>query len=195
MGGPSIISKAVEILGNIDSPGEIQLDGNIKGDVTCDSLTVGDCGSILGTIRASTVTIRGTVDGEIRGHAVRLEKTAHVTGDILHQSLSVEAGAKLSGKIVHVDNPLKEETASKADPVEQPEPQSASNEGDLRPADRQTDRQSDRQTDRSGRQKDPVYPDGRPLGAGLYGRSAGSGPAGSAPSGADGPSREKQRTS
>lgn len=103
---PSIISASVLITGDIESPGEIQLDGDIKGNVHCASLTLGETGSILGKVVANSITLRGQVEGEVIGTVVRLEKTARISGDIMHQTLSVEAGARLSGNIIHAENPM-----------------------------------------------------------------------------------------
>lgn len=105
-GAPSIISSGVSITGNIESPGEVQLDGVIKGDVHCHALTLGESGSITGKITAESITIKGRVDGEIVGQTVRLEKTAELKGDVVHQTLSVEAGARIAGRIIHSSKPL-----------------------------------------------------------------------------------------
>ncbi len=76
---------------------------------------MGETGSVKGTIGADTVTIRGTVQGEIRARSVRLEKSAVVEGDIYHESLSVEAGAKLTGQFTHTSSPSKREETEKAE--------------------------------------------------------------------------------
>lgn len=105
-GAPSIISAGVEINGHINSPGEIQLDGTIDGDIACGAFSLGESGKVNGRITADSVTIRGRVDGEICGSKVRLEKTAQVNGDVTHQTLSIEGGARISGHFIHHDNPL-----------------------------------------------------------------------------------------
>lgn len=112
---PSIIGTSVSLTGNLDSKGEIQLDGKIVGDVSCTTLSLGESGSITGLIAADTVIIRGTVDGEIRGKSVRLDKSAQVTGDIYHTTLSIEAGATVSGHFMHRDNPLDDQREGKRD--------------------------------------------------------------------------------
>lgn len=112
-GAPSIISAGVEITGNIVSPGEVQLDGTIHGDISCESFSLGESGHVTGRILANSVTIRGKIDGEICGMKVRLDKTAEVSGDVTHQTLSVEGGAKVSGHLIHKESPL-EAAAGKA---------------------------------------------------------------------------------
>jgi len=98
---PSIIGSDVQIDGNIKTIGELQLDGSITGDLSCGGLVMGESGAVKGTITADTVTIRGSVHGEIRARSVRLEKSASVEGNVFHESLSVEAGAKLTGHFAH----------------------------------------------------------------------------------------------
>jgi cytoskeletal protein CcmA (bactofilin family) len=110
---PSLIGSDVQIDGNVRTGGELQLDGAIVGDLTCGGLVMGETGSVRGTITAENVTIRGSVNGEIRARSVRLEKSAVVEGDVVHESLSVEAGAKLTGRFAHSASPTEAPTTGK----------------------------------------------------------------------------------
>ena len=98
---PSIIGSDVRIQGNITTLGEIQLDGNVEGNIKSASLIIGEEGSVTGAIVADSVIVRGTVNGQIRSRTIRIEKAANVTGDLWHESLSVEAGAQIEGKLSH----------------------------------------------------------------------------------------------
>jgi len=101
---PSIIGSDVSIKGNITTPGEIQLDGTVEGDIQSASLTVGEHGSVQGIVTAEEVVIKGSVSGQIKGRNIRLEKTAKVKGDLFHETLSVEAGAFIEGNLTHKNN-------------------------------------------------------------------------------------------
>ena len=101
---PSIIGSDVSIKGDLTTLGEIQLDGTIEGDVRSASLTVGEHGSVQGTVIADEVVVKGAVTGQIKGRNIRLEKTAKVKGDLFHETLSVEAGAFIEGNLTHKDN-------------------------------------------------------------------------------------------
>ncbi len=94
---PSLVSTDLEITGNLKTPGEVQLDGTVQGDITCGKLMIGEKAAITGQIEADEVEIRGKVTGRIKARIVHLAKTAHVTGDIWHDSLAIEAGAFLDG--------------------------------------------------------------------------------------------------
>ena len=98
---PSIIGSDVTIKGDITTLGEIQLDGTVEGDVRSSSLTIGEMGAVQGVVTAEEVIVKGTVNGQINGRNIRLEKTAKVKGDLFHETLSVEAGAFIEGKLTH----------------------------------------------------------------------------------------------
>ena len=110
-GVPSIISADVRVLGNIDSAGEVQLDGELEGDVRANVLIVGEKAIVRGEIVCDNVTVRGRVEGAIRAKSVTLASTAHIEGDILHSSLAVESGAHFEGNCRHSDDPLSESAA------------------------------------------------------------------------------------
>ncbi|MBI1393025.1 MAG: polymer-forming cytoskeletal protein [Alphaproteobacteria bacterium] len=107
-GVPSIISADVRMLGNIDSAGEVQLDGELEGDIRAGVLIVGEKAIVRGEIVCDNVTVRGRVEGGIRAKNVTLAATAHIEGDILHSSLAVESGAHFEGNCRHSDDPLSE---------------------------------------------------------------------------------------
>tara|TARA_R110002167_G_scaffold23820_3_gene84483 strand:+ start:91 stop:561 length:471 start_codon:yes stop_codon:yes gene_type:complete len=94
---PSIISADLRISGNLDTSGQMQIDGTVNGDVSCDTLTIGEGASIVGEVTADSVIIHGRVEGRIKAKRVELSRTARITGDIWHDSLSIEAGAFLDG--------------------------------------------------------------------------------------------------
>ena len=111
---PSIIGEGLTITGNVASKGEIQVDGEIQGDIHCGSLLLGDTAQIVGGIIAEDIVVRGRVVGSIRGVRVTLQAQSHIEGDIIHQSLAIEQGAYFEGKSRRTDNPLEEVKASSA---------------------------------------------------------------------------------
>jgi cytoskeletal protein CcmA (bactofilin family) len=74
---PSIIGEDLMITGNVTSKGEIQVDGEIQGDVQCGSLLLGDKSQITGCVLAEDVVVRGRVLGTIRGLRVTLQAQSH----------------------------------------------------------------------------------------------------------------------
>ena len=105
---PSIIGEDLTIRGNVTSKGEVQLEGEIEGEIRCGSLLLGDKGQVMGGVAAEDVVVRGRIIGSIRGLRVTLQAQCHVEGDIFHQGLTIEQGAYFEGKSRHSDNPLEE---------------------------------------------------------------------------------------
>ncbi len=99
-GVPSIIGPDLKIVGDLKSDGEIQIDGTVKGDIKGHMLTVGEQGKVDGSTVAETVRIFGTVNGRVQAKTVRLDKSARVTADISHETLTIEAGAYFEGKVL-----------------------------------------------------------------------------------------------
>ena len=105
---PSIIGEDLTIRGNVISKGEIQVDGEIEGDIRCGSLLLGDKSKVTGSVAAEDVVVRGHLVGSITGLRITLQGQSHVEGDIFHQSLAIEQGAYFEGKSRRSDNPLAE---------------------------------------------------------------------------------------
>ena len=115
---PSIISADLKIIGNMHSNGDIQIDGQIDGDVDSKSLTIGESAQVNGTVTCERVRVCGRVTGEIRANSVVLARSARVDGDIAHKTLEIEAGANLQGGVRRLEDspaaarPKKEEAKS-----------------------------------------------------------------------------------
>ncbi len=101
---PSLISADLKVVGNLESDGDLQIDGQVKGDIKSRSVTVGERAMITGSVTAETLRISGSVDGTISGTSVNVAKTGKVKGDIAHQTLSIEAGATIEGQIRRLDS-------------------------------------------------------------------------------------------
>ncbi len=102
-GEVSIISADLKIIGNLQSDGEIQVDGVVEGGIKSRALTVGERAQIEGSIFVDTVRICGSISGKVDAATVKIAKTANVASDINYQSLTIEEGAVLEGDIRRVD--------------------------------------------------------------------------------------------
>lgn len=99
--GMSFIASDVVIVGNMETAGDIHVDGRIEGDISCAALIQGDGGRIAGVIKADRTRIAGLVDGSIATRELILSRTARVTGDVAYESLTIEAGAQVDGNFAH----------------------------------------------------------------------------------------------
>lgn len=113
-GVPSIISADLRVTGNLKSDGDIQVDGYIEGDIDSATLTVGEGAHVKGHISCESVRICGTIDGAVKAKSVVMAKTARVIGDIIHDSLAIEAGAFIEGNIKRLEGAGRTSTAPSA---------------------------------------------------------------------------------
>ncbi len=104
--GVSIIGPDLVIIGDLVSNGQVQVDGEVQGDIHGSHIVVGEGARITGGIVSEEVVVRGTVEGSIRGRKVMLQAESRVEGDIYHKSLAIEQGAYFEGKSRRVDDPL-----------------------------------------------------------------------------------------
>ena len=96
----SMIGPDVKIVGNIITQGEMQIDGQVEGDITCHRLLVGEGGRISGEVTAESVQVHGELAGKINATTVLIAKSARVIGDVIQDSLEIEAGALMEGRLI-----------------------------------------------------------------------------------------------
>lgn len=101
---PSIISSDLNILGNLISEGLVDIDGCIEGNVKADQVTIRPNGKVRGDVAANLVHIYGEVHGIIRASSVFLYSSCRIHGIVVHQSLSVEDGAFIDGKLKRIQD-------------------------------------------------------------------------------------------
>ena len=83
------------------------VDGTVDGDINARSVTVGEGAQITGRISGDRVRLCGQLNGGVDAAMVELTRTARVEGDILHDSLQIEAGAFLEGQLRRRDSSAK----------------------------------------------------------------------------------------
>ena len=95
----SVISKALKITGELESTEDIQIDGQIEGDVRGVGVKIGQNAKVKGTVYGDEVELAGTIEGRIESKRVILTGTARMTGDIVHHDIKIESGAYVSGNL------------------------------------------------------------------------------------------------
>ena len=105
-GSASVIGADLTITGNLESKGEVQIEGEVQGDIHADRIVIGERARITGALIADEIVIRGNVQGSIRGNTVTFQSASRVEGDVFHKSLAIEQGAFFEGKSRRSDDPM-----------------------------------------------------------------------------------------
>src|SRR5262245_51938356 len=114
MGSPtqSVIDAWLTITGNLESQGDVRVEGQIAGDIRCANLLVGRDATVSGDIVAEAAIVRGRVKGTIRANRVILQDTACVESTSYHKLLSIDEGATFDGQSCHRQQPHQEDEAT-----------------------------------------------------------------------------------
>lgn len=99
----ALVDECLTVRGDLESNGDILIKGNVFGNVRCKLLIVDTDASVEGGIDAEEVIIRGRSTGKMNARRVRLEKTAIVESEIIHQIFSADEGARIMGTLRHMD--------------------------------------------------------------------------------------------
>lgn len=95
----NIIQSGTSLTGQIESAGNIRIDGKLEGTlVTGGKLVVGKSGQIFGDIKCQNASIEGKIEGNVHVDGLLfLKSTAYLLGDIVYEKLVVEEGARFIG--------------------------------------------------------------------------------------------------
>src|SRR4051812_16553067 len=97
----TVIAAGLAIDGKIEGSGHVRMAGRFKGDVNVDGdLTIEPGAKITGSVRASTVTVGGDLEGNIEGGSrVELLASGVLNGDLKAGSLTVASGSRMRGNV------------------------------------------------------------------------------------------------
>lgn len=95
----SFIGSEVTVTGNVSGGGDLHIDGGIEGDIACNTLILGASGRVKGNIAADKATLAGTVGGTVSARTLIIEKGARITGDLAYESITIETGAEVDGRL------------------------------------------------------------------------------------------------
>jgi cytoskeletal protein CcmA (bactofilin family) len=105
----SLIGMGTHVTGDISTEVSLRVDGSVQGNLTANgqniiSVVIGATGEVIGNIHAHRVVVAGKVTGNIMAtERVELRNNCQVDGDISYQSLALEHGSKVQGRLRQLD--------------------------------------------------------------------------------------------
>ena len=118
-----LIGAGTRVEGNVIFSGGLRVDGQVKGNIIAEddkpgTLVVSEQALVEGEIRVPHVVINGVVNGPVNStEYVELQAKANVTGDVYYNTLEMQLGAVVQGRLVH-------QNAAKSDKIVQLKPAS-----------------------------------------------------------------------
>ena len=124
--GRSFVGESMQIEGNLDYSGAVDVAGLINGNVRVKEMIIFDTGSVKGNLNVSKLSVYGHVEGQIIADEITLGSHSVVKGDILFKTyLKTEEGAEIDGYIKgtkHKKNIGDEEDKDIEEIIARPEP-------------------------------------------------------------------------
>lgn len=98
-GSVNIIGPGTIITGDINTNGDVRVDGILNGKLVVKGrLVLGNTGSIDGEVSCQNADISGGIKGKITvSELLSLKNSARINGDIITNKLAIEPGANFTG--------------------------------------------------------------------------------------------------
>jgi len=100
--GVAAIGRSIRINGDLEGEEDLRIDGEVNGTVRLkkNAVIIGSDGKIRADVYAKSVTVEGTVEGDLFGaEQVSIRRSATVKGNITAPRVSLEDGAHFKGSI------------------------------------------------------------------------------------------------
>lgn len=96
---PSILTEGASFEGKLVFDGALHLDGQFKGSIKVDKITVGRCGKLDGKFEANTIVVFGEIKGQITCLDLTLNAGSNVEGIIEYSNIKIHQGSFIAGEI------------------------------------------------------------------------------------------------
>lgn len=99
---PNLIGSGTKFTGDIETNGDLRVDGQIEGNILSKGkIVLGSGGTIKGTIKCVSAEISGSFEGKMEvSELLSLTSSAKFRGDMTISKLSIEPGAMFNGTCV-----------------------------------------------------------------------------------------------
>ena len=95
----NIIGVGTKITGDVNSNGDIRVDGSLSGKlITKGKVVIGETGKVKGEIKCKNSDVEGSIEGKITvAELLSLKTKARINGDIIAAKLAIEPGCQFTG--------------------------------------------------------------------------------------------------
>ena len=97
----SIIAAGMHVVGDLDGPGLIKIDGHVEGSISgARQVIIGRDANVRGNVHATEVILAGTIDGAIVAtERLELQGSAVINGDVHTRIIVVHEGARINSAV------------------------------------------------------------------------------------------------
>jgi len=101
--GSLVVGQGVCLRGSLNVPNKTTVAGIIEGNLATKELLVQEKGKVQGQVDCQLADIAGYVENNLQVHtALTLRAGAVVAGNIFYKEITIERGAKITGKLARL---------------------------------------------------------------------------------------------
>ncbi|GEN44683.1 bactofilin family protein [Alkalibacillus haloalkaliphilus] len=113
----TVIGSASKFQGDLNSQASIRIDGEFKGNITCNGdVVIGGEGKVEADVTGRDLTVAGQIDGNVHASGtLRIEATGVINGDITMGVLVIDEGGTFTGRSNMIVDDSKKSKKAKQD--------------------------------------------------------------------------------
>ena len=95
----SIITQGIDFTGEVNTEGDIHLDGNMKGTIKANEVVIGPNGSFNGEIISNLLIVSGNIKGKFNIKNLHIRKDGILSGKAKYLIVTIDSGGKVLGEL------------------------------------------------------------------------------------------------
>mgnify|MGYP001363269951 CR=1 FL=1 len=95
----SIITQGIDFVGEINTEGDIHIDGKMNGVIRANEVVIGPHGNFEGEIVSNTLIITGYAKGKFTIKNLHIKREGLLQGKAKYELIVVESGGKIQGEL------------------------------------------------------------------------------------------------
>ena len=95
----SIITQGIDFTGEVNTEGDIHLDGNMKGTIKANEVVIGPNGSFEGEITSNILIVGGNIKGKFNIKNLHIRKDGTLSGKAKYLIVTIDSGGKVLGEL------------------------------------------------------------------------------------------------
>ena len=95
----SIITQGIDFTGEVNTEGDIHLDGNMRGTIKANEVVIGQNGIFEGEIISNILIVNGHVKGKFNIKNLNIRRDGTLSGKAKYLNVTIESGGKVLGEL------------------------------------------------------------------------------------------------
>ena len=95
----SIITQGIDFTGEVNTEGDIHIDGSMKGTIKANEVVIGHNGNFEGEIISNDLIVNGKIKGKFNIQNLSIRKDGTLSGKAKYLNVTIESGGKVLGEL------------------------------------------------------------------------------------------------